>query len=125
MTTWIRIDETLTDFIIKDLQVNMTVVCQQNNLDCLHSLSCRTETHHLHSLCGNMVDVDISKANINKVEQKILSKLGPDLGSGFTAEDKDIIKCLWDTRCRRIFASYKRWMLTFQIDIKAKVIISH
>ena len=35
----------------------------------------------------NQASASVSRANINKVNQKLLQKLGPDLASGFTSED--------------------------------------
>ena len=87
----VDLDETLTDFLYNQRltgEYDTGMLAEQFRLLAFPELPGYRDPEFTQFIADNMIDVGISKANINKVEQKILSKLGPDLGSGFTAEDK-------------------------------------
>jgi len=86
----VDIDETLTDYLYNQRltgKYDSAMLSEQCRLLAYPDLPGYRDPVFTQYIKDNTVSQSVSKANTNKVQQKLLQKLGPDLGSGFTADD--------------------------------------
>lgn len=86
----VDLDETLTDYLYNQRltgEYDTAMLSEQFRLLAYPELPGYRDPKFLEYIKDNTVATSVSKANEQKTTQKILSKLGPDLGSGFTQED--------------------------------------
>ena len=97
----VNLDETLTDYMYNQRltgKYDSKMLAEQFRLLAFPELPGYRDPKFLEYVNENTVTASVSKANINKVDQSILNRLGPDLGSGFTEEDKRFLSNLYGVK---------------------------
>lgn len=86
----VDLDETLTDYMYNQRltgEYDSKMLAEQFRLLAFPELPGYRDPAFTQYIKDNATNASVSKAYTNKVEQKLLQKLGPDLSSGFTSTD--------------------------------------